>query len=167
MKIKRFLALFLLVALSLAACVRGVEQLGTSHYTSDINDFSGTIQVDTISEHTSANGVAVDGVVLKDSGVQLGSGGLYALGAAASGSELFCSTATFTGTSVITAATHGITTPAAVVATLTSAPGVDAGNPFMAHVIYSGSTITLTVVQDDTTAAATAATVDYCVFGAD
>lgn len=51
-----------------------LETMGTSNFTSDINDFSGVIQVDTINEHTSANGVTIDSVTLKDGAISSSSG---------------------------------------------------------------------------------------------
>ena len=47
----------------------GVTMSGTTTH-------SGTLKVDTVSENSSGNGVAIDGVTLKDNGVVLGTGGI-------------------------------------------------------------------------------------------
>ena len=112
---------------------------------------------------TALSNVSVAGTLSADS-YEIGSD-RYAVGAGSDGLALYCASETVTGTHVITTSTHGMTDVAAVVTALAGAPGAAAGNPFLAHAIYSGTTITLTVVQDDATAATDPATVDFCVIG--
>lgn len=151
---------------------------GTADFQGDVSDSGGTL--------TMADNVAITGTSdlqgdISDSGgdltiadnvdvtgtLQYGSGNLYPLGYATSGYEVYCSEATVTGTLVITSATHGITTPSTVLESMASAPGATAGDPFMPYSIWSGSTVTLTVAQDDGTNATSGATVDYCIIGQD
>ena len=120
-------------------------------------------QLTALSNVSVAGALSVGDAVTADS-YEIGSG-RYAVGAGSDGLALYCASETVTGTHVITTSTHGMTDVAAVVVALASEPGVSAGNPFLAHSIYSGTTITLTVIQDDATAATDPATVDFCVIG--
>lgn len=94
-------------------------------------------------------------------------GDVYPLGSETNDLALFSGQATVTGTLAVEAATHGLTSITSAFCTLNSAPGTGAGDPALCHVIRSGTTVTLTVLQDDFSTGATApATIDYALVGA-
>jgi hypothetical protein len=133
-----------------------MQSLGTTHFTNiSAEDLTATDDL-----------VVTDDADIGGS-LTVGTGNLYPLGIATDGYGIYCNQSTFTGTQVITTASHGLTTPAVVLTSLASAPDDDAGDPFIAYAVWSGSTVTLTVAQDDGTNAASAAVVDYCMLGAD
>lgn len=94
-------------------------------------------------------------------------GDVYPLGSETNDLALFASEAIVTGSLVITAATHGLTSIESALCALDSAIGNDAGDPAICYSIRNGTTITLTVLQDDlSTEASNPATIDYILVGA-
>jgi len=99
--------------------------------------------------------------------LQYGPGNLYPVGYATSGYAMHCAEVTITGTLVITEATHGLSSLTAILESLSSQPGATAGDPFIAYSIHAGTTVTITVAQDDGTDATDPAVIDYCMVGMD
>lgn len=92
---------------------------------------------------------------------------LYPVGSITQSQQIYCGATTFTGTTTVALATHGVTTPTAAIATLSEDPGAGAGDPFLVSSDFTTSTVTLKAFQDDATAATVGADVDYCVYGTD
>ena len=113
--------------------------------------FAAGIQVDTIAEKTSANGVAVDGVTMKDGGVTLGASGNLVLGAA--GTVIFegATADAFETTLTVTdpTADRTITFPdeTGTVALTNIAQTISAIKTFTAKIIAAAATIPQLVVN--------------------
>lgn len=79
---------------------------------------------------------------------------------------IYATQSTFTGTEVITSSTHGLTAITAAGCSLGESPATGSGDGALCWVGWSGTTLTVTVEQDDwTTNAANSTIVDYWVIG--
>lgn len=133
---------------------------------------TGTLSADTISENTSAAGVTIDGLRLKDGKVdanldvtgtlQYGADDLYALGFASSGRQLVYGTETMTNTAT---AAHGLTTVTWALCTLGEDVDTDDGDPVLCTAAVAGNVVTISSWQDDWSAASTSHTVHWLVVG--
>lgn len=95
-----------------------------------------------------------------------GSSGLNALLIDDSSEAIYLTQSTFTGTEVITTSTHGLSAITAAGCALGESPATGAGDGALCWVGWSGTTLTVTVEQDDwTTDAANSTIVDYWVAG--
>jgi hypothetical protein len=77
----------------------------------------------------------------------------------------FGTTSTFTGSTTITATTHGLATAVDVAYCWPTTPDDDAGDPYLCDPSWSTTVLTLSVLQDDATAATVGDTVSYLVIG--
>jgi hypothetical protein len=77
----------------------------------------------------------------------------------------FGTTATITGSTTITAATHGLDTAVDVAYCWPTTPDDDAGDPYLCDPSWSTTVLTLSILQDDATAATTGDTVSYIAIG--
>lgn len=131
-----------------------IQALGTSHFTN--------VQAEDIT--------ATDDLFVTDDATITGTvnlaNSLYPLGTATDGQAIYASSATITGTSAITTSTHGLSTVTAAVCDINAAPGTGAGDPAFCVPVVSGTTVTITVKQDDwTTDATSGAVTSYAIIG--
>lgn len=98
--------------------------------------------------------------------INIGTSNLYPLLNATDGQAVYAATATITGTSAIAAGTHGFSTIIGAVCDINAAPGVTAGDPAFCVPVVSGTTVTITVKQDDwTTNATSGVSTSYVIIG--
>jgi hypothetical protein len=96
----------------------------------------------------------------------VGSGSLYPLLIDDSSEAIYAGSSTITGTEAITTASHGLSSITAAGCSLGESPGTGAGDAALCWVGVSGSTVTVTVEQDDWTTDATAgASIYYWIIG--
>lgn len=96
----------------------------------------------------------------------IGGSSLYPLLINDSSEAIYVTQSTFTGTEVITTSTHGLSAITAAGCALGESPATGAGDGALCWVGWSGTTLTVTVEQDDWTTNATNSTiVDYWVAG--
>lgn len=137
-----------------------IIQLGTTHFGSlELEDDLTVTDDGTIGDDlTVAGDLTVTG--------NINQGSLYGVvGAAAL--EIYGSTATFTGTTSIGTATHGVSDVNSVTCAMGETPATGAGDGAMVWCAFGATgNITLTVEQDDfTTNAANSTVVNYIVIG--
>lgn len=115
---------------------------------------------------TVSGDLAVTGALDVTGAPTFGSGSLYPLLIDDSSEAIYFTQSTFTGTEVITTSTHGLSAITAAGCTLGESPATGAGDGALCWVGWSGTTLTVTVEQDDwTTDAANSTIVDYWVAG--
>ena len=89
-------------------------------------------------------------------------GSLYPLGYASSGKQIVCGTGTISDTATVT---HGLTTPTYAVCSLGEDPGTGAGDVAVCSTAIAGAAVAVKGWQDDFSAAANTASIDWCVVG--
>lgn len=89
-------------------------------------------------------------------------GSLYPMLYASAGKQIICGTDTISDTATVT---HGLTTPTYALCGLGEDPGTSAGDVAACSTAISGATVTVKGWQDDFSAAANTASIDWCVVG--
>ena len=143
-----------------------IEIAGADDFQFTANTFSAlsgsTIAADTLDD-TSGSGLTVNANVDVTGTVQFGANNLYPVGYASSGQQLVWGAETGV-TDTVTAA-HGLTTVTWALCSLAEDPDTDAGDPVVCTVEINASVVTVKLWQDDWSAGATAAKVNWMVVG--
>jgi cytoskeletal protein CcmA (bactofilin family) len=139
-------------------------QITVQGYTTQTN----ALQIWEQSDGTDVGSISNAGALDVASTVNYGSNDMYPLGYASSGYEMVCGSNSITGENQTITAT-GLTTVTAAIAVLATDPGTGAGDPALLTIDHPGGssgTFVVNVWQDDwTTAATSAATIDWCAVG--